>query len=133
MLMKHLTLERLAISIWLNAVCGCLAGGSTATDPSNFGSIAVNPPVAGLSFTFTNGVLTAVVGPSSPATLTNSYSGGVLSLSWPDEGWRLQEQTNSLSTGLSTNWVYVTDGSVSSTNITAVPEQPTVFYRLAYP
>ncbi|MEY4386121.1 MAG: hypothetical protein RLY20_1404 [Verrucomicrobiota bacterium] len=32
MLMKHLTLERLAISIWLNAVCGCLAGGSTATD-----------------------------------------------------------------------------------------------------
>ena len=73
-------------------------------------------------------------GPSGPATLTNSVSGGVLSLSWPaGQGWRLQQQTNALSKGISTNWVYVTDGSVSSTNITVNPAQPTVFYRLTYP
>jgi hypothetical protein len=71
-------------------------------------------------------------GPSIPATLTNSVSGGTLSLSWPaGEGWRLQAQTNSRATGLWTNWAYVTDGSASSTNITVDSTQPTVFYRLA--
>jgi hypothetical protein len=73
-------------------------------------------------------------GPSGPATLTNSVSGNTLSLSWPaGEGWRLQAQTNSLTTGISNNWTYVTDGSVSSTNITVNPANPTVFYRLTYP
>ena len=48
-------------------------------------------------------------------------------------GWRLQAQTNALSSGLSTNWAYVTDGSVSSTNITVNSANPTVFYRLTYP
>jgi autotransporter-associated beta strand protein len=76
----------------------------------------------------------AAVGPTGPANLTNSFSSGILSLSWPaGEGWRLQGQTNSLSTGLSTNWVYLTDGSVSSTNITVDPTKPAVFYRLTYP
>ena len=42
-------------------------------------------------------------------------------------------QTNSLSTGLSSNWVYITDGSVSSTNITVDVTKPTVFYRLTHP
>ena len=114
-----------------------LFSGAGATTLGNFGSIVVNPPVSGTSFTFTNGVLTAVVapvGPSGPTTLTNSYSGGALNLSWPaGQGWRLQGQTNSGSTGLGTNWVYVTDGSVSSTNITVDSTQPTVFYRLVYP
>ncbi|MEI6078975.1 MAG: hypothetical protein WCS94_25605, partial [Verrucomicrobiota bacterium] len=74
------------------------------------------------------------VGPGGPASLTNSYSGGVLSLSWPaSQGWRLQAQTNPLSAGLSANWLYVTDGSVSSTNITVDSTRPTVFYRLTYP
>ena len=73
-------------------------------------------------------------GPSAPATLTNSVSGNTLSLSWPaGQGWRLQMQTNPISVGLSTNWVYVTDGSVSSTNITMDLTKPTVFYRLVYP
>jgi len=112
-----------------------LFSGAGATDPSNFGSMVVNPPVSGTSFTFTNGVLTAVVtGPSGPASLTNSYSGGVLSLAWPaGQGWRLQAQTNALSNGLSTNWSYVTDGSVGSTNITVNNTNPAVFYRLTYP
>lgn len=79
-------------------------------------------------------VLTGPAGPTSRATITNSFSGGVLSLSWPaGQGWRLQGQTNSLSTGLSNNWGYLTDGSVSSTNITVDATKPAVFYRLTYP
>ena len=80
------------------------------------------------------GSLLVPAGPSGPAHLTNSVSGTTLSLSWPaGEGWSLQVQTNSLSKGISTNWVYVTDGTVSSTNITINPNVPTAFYRLAYP
>jgi hypothetical protein len=70
----------------------------------------------------------------NPATLTNSVSGGVLNLSWPaGQGWRLEQQTNSLSKGLSTNWVPAAGSSVSSTNITIDSTKPTVFYRLAFP
>lgn len=76
------------------------------------------------------------VGSSVPEYLTNSYSAstGVLSLSWPaGEGWRLQMQTNSSSEGLGTNWLYVTDGALTSTNIIIDPSGPTTFFRLKYP
>ena len=104
-----------------------------ASSTSNFASLISSG--SGATFSFTNGILTVVqVGPSAPAHLTGSYSGGVLSLSWPSgQGWRLQMQTNSLSVGISTNWSYITDGSVSSTNITVDPSKPSVFYRLKYP
>ena len=122
---------------FVNGQTFTLFSGAGATSASQFSSLVVNPSVSGTSFTFTNGVLTAVVvsvGPSGPGTITNSYSGGVLSLSWPaGQGWRLQAQTNSLSAGLKTNWAYVTDGSVSSTNIPVNSANPTVFYRLTYP
>ena len=73
-------------------------------------------------------------GPGGPAELTNSISGSTLSLNWPaGQGWKLQQQTNALSTGLSTNWSYITDGSVSSTNITVDVTKQAVFYRLRYP
>ena len=111
-----------------------LFSGAGAASASNFSSIAGSPG-SGLDFTFTNGVLSVVTtGPSGPATITNSFNGGVLSLSWPaGQGWRLQIQTNSLTIGLGTNWTYITDGSLSSTNITVDPSKPTVFYRLTYP
>jgi autotransporter-associated beta strand protein len=71
-----------------------------------------------------------VAAPSGPAMLTSSVSGGVLSLSWPaGQGWLLEYATNLVST----NWLPVTDSSVSSTNITIDPTQPSVFYRLVYP
>lgn len=107
---------------------------SASTHNGNFTSITGSPG-SGLAYSFTNGVLSVVsTGPSGPATLTNNVSGNTLSLSWPaGQGWRLQQQTNSLSTGLGTNWVYVTDGSTSSTNITADATKPAVFYRLVYP
>ena len=81
-------------------------------------------------------VYSTIVGPSGPEALTNSFNAasGVLSLSWPaNKGWRLQMQTNSLAKGLGTNWVFVTDGTVSSTNITVSRTNGTAFYRLAYP
>jgi hypothetical protein len=110
-----------------------LFSGAGATNTSKFAS--VQSTGSGATFSFTNGVLTVLsVGPSGPAQLTNSVSGSTLSLSWPaGQGWRLQMQTNSLTTGLGTNWVYISDGSISSTNITVDPTKPTVFYRLTYP
>lgn len=76
-------------------------------------------------------------GPTGPTTLTNVYNSAthVLSLSWAGGlGWRLQAQlTNNLAKGLSTNWVYLTDGTINSTNISVDTNRPTAFYRLTYP
>lgn len=116
---------------------GALTGGQkftlfTATGHTGSFASIVGSPGNHLAYSFSSGVLS--VGPSGPAYLTNSVSGSTLSFSWPaGQGWRLQMQTNSLSVGLGTNWVYVTDGSVTSTNITIDPRKPTVFYRLRYP
>jgi autotransporter-associated beta strand protein len=108
--------------------------GVGATNPSNFASVA---STGGTTFSFTNGILTVVSAGSvtpPPTLLTNSVSGSTLSLSWPaGQGWRLQEQTNSRSVGLRSNWVFVAGASVSSTNITVDKTRPTVFYRLIFP
>jgi autotransporter-associated beta strand protein len=73
-------------------------------------------------------------GPTLPGIITNSLSGNTLSLTWPaGQGWRLIGQTNSLTTGLGTNWGTVTGGSDGSISITIDPNKPTVFYRLVYP
>jgi autotransporter-associated beta strand protein len=69
-------------------------------------------------------------GPSGPGVLTNSFSGTQLTLSWPaSQGWKLQMATNLASPV----WTYITDGSISSTNITIDATQPSVFYRLMWP
>jgi hypothetical protein len=65
-----------------------------------------------------------------------NVSGSNLNLSWPADhlGWTLQVQTNSLNSGLGTNWVPV-PGSASTTNV-VIPINPangSVFYRLTYP
>ena len=107
---------------------------SATTQSGNFTSIAGSPG-AGLGYSFTNGVVTVVTaGPTGSNQLTNSITGGgtTLSLSWGG-GWKLQVQTNSLSTGLSSNWTYITDGTLTSTNIPIDATKPTVFYRLVYP
>jgi len=110
-----------------------LFSGAGATNTGNFASLVSS--ASGVTFAFTNGVLRVLAaGPSGPVTLTNSYSSGALHLSWPaGQGWRLQAQTNSLATGLSANWQYVTDSSVSSADITVDSTKPTVFFRLVYP
>ncbi len=113
-----------------------LFSGTGATNASNFASIAGSPGT-GLAFNFTNGVLSVVsgpVGPPGPQYLTNSFSGGVLTLTWPSgQGWRLVGQTNALSSGLNNAWFDVPGGIDGSISITINPANPTVFYRLAYP
>jgi rhamnogalacturonan endolyase len=69
---------------------------------------------------------------TNPPPLITSYAGDTLNLSWPtNAGWTLQQQTNSLSTGLNTNWtdVYGSTG-MTATNVPVDPTKPTVFYRL---
>jgi fibronectin-binding autotransporter adhesin len=110
---------------------------SAASYNGSFASIALPTLNAGLAWNTNNLVVNGTVsvtttGPSGPATLTNSVSGSTLSLSWPAEGWRLQCQTNGLDAGLGTNWVDLTDGSTSSTNLTIDPTKPSVFYRLKF-
>jgi fibronectin-binding autotransporter adhesin len=110
-----------------NQVFGLVLNGVNQT-PGIYSSATSAPYLAG------TGSLLVQPGPSGPVTLTNIVSGNQLSLSWPaGQGWRLQAQTNSLSSGLNTNWFYVTDGTVSSTNLTVNPANPTVFFRLRYP
>jgi autotransporter-associated beta strand protein len=78
----------------------------------------------------------AVTIASNPTNITATVSGNTLSLSWPANhlGWILQSQTNSLATGLSTNWVDVAGSSSSTTaTVTINPAAPAVFYRLRYP
>lgn len=70
----------------------------------------------------------------NPTNIVFSVSGNTLTLSWPADhtGWYLQVQTNSLSSGLSNNWVDVPNSQlINSTNLTINPTNPTVFYRMS--
>lgn len=101
--------------------------------------------ISGAGVTWTNKLAvdgSIVVGPAASTiasystNITYSVSGSTLTINWPTThlGWILQNQTNSLSAGLSTNWVDVAGSSnVTSTNITVNPAYPTVFYRLRHP
>jgi hypothetical protein len=101
--------------------------------------------VNNLKYTWTNKlaingtIVVLTAGPlvnTTPTNITTSLSGNQLTLSWPADhaGWRLQVQTNSLSTGIGSNWFDVPD----STNVYQVvipvdPANGTVFFRLIYP
>jgi polygalacturonase len=72
----------------------------------------------------------------NPTNLNFQIAANELQLSWPQDhlGWRLQIQTNSLSSGLGTNWVSVPDSTgVTATNLPIVSGNACVFCRLAYP
>ncbi|HEU5397331.1 MAG TPA: LamG-like jellyroll fold domain-containing protein, partial [Verrucomicrobiae bacterium] len=88
---------------------------------------------------YTNGLslyLPPVTVSTVPTNIVTSVSGGVLTLSWPGDhtGWRLQVQTNSLNSGLGTNWYDVPNATL--TNQVSLPISATngsVFYRMVYP
>jgi hypothetical protein len=72
----------------------------------------------------------------NPTNIVFATTNNQLALSWPSDhvGWQLQVQANSVSVGLSTNWVDL-PGS-AGTNQVFVPINLTngsVFYRLVYP
>ena len=109
---------------------------------ANGGALTVTP-LAGISWTNRlawDGTIAVTYAPplvsTNPPYLTNAVSGTHLQLSWPADhlGWRLEVQTNGLTTGLSTNW-YTWPGSATNTSesIPMVPGNPTVFFRLIYP
>jgi autotransporter-associated beta strand protein len=77
------------------------------------------------------GIVELQVTAGGSPVLTNSYAGGVLTLSWP-AGWTLQSQTNSLSVGIVTNSANWTDmtGVPNPYNVTPNPANGAVFYRL---
>jgi autotransporter-associated beta strand protein len=73
-----------------------------------------------------------------PGPIQFSISGSTLALSWPTNlGWILQSQTNALNVGLVVNsnaWFDISgSSSVTSTNYTLNPANPTVFFRLRLP
>lgn len=83
-----------------------------------------------------NGTVRVATVVAAPVTLVSTPNGNTLDLSWPVDqlGWRLEVQTNALSTGLSDNW-FTVPGSTEVTEISVpvVPGNPTVFYRLVFP
>jgi autotransporter-associated beta strand protein len=72
---------------------------------------------------------------TSPATMTSTRLGNLLTLSWPADhiGWRLQAQTNSISTGLTTNWSNVSNSNGTNEMSFGIGPTGCVFYRLVYP
>ncbi len=83
-------------------------------------------------------VLTVTGGtPTTPTDLTLAVTApGSLTLSWPIEyiGWSIEAQTNSISTGLSTNWHKVPGAeTVNVLNIPVDPANGTVFFRMVLP
>jgi hypothetical protein len=94
-----------------------------------FGSGGSPVPVA-----FEAGQIVGVV-PAVPPRLSYAVGSSKITLSWPTDhvGWSLQVQTNSPSTGLSTNWVTLPGSDL--TNLVTFPldkANGTVFYRLYY-
>ncbi len=71
-----------------------------------------------------------------PTNITASVSGSTLTITWPAThlGWILQSQTNTIGSGLQTNWVDVGgSASLTTTPININSANPTVFFRLRHP
>jgi hypothetical protein len=69
---------------------------------------------------------------TNPTNIVSSASATQLTLSWPADhtGWRLQAQTN----GLSTSWFDVANSSATNQIIIPIGQtNGSVFYRLIYP
>lgn len=103
-------------------------------------TVLPNVPAYGLrwdtSYLAVDGTLRVAPVNTNPTSITATVAGGSYDLSWPADhlGWRLQSQTNSLSVGLTTNWLDV--ASSTQTNQVSVPispANPAVFFRLTYP
>lgn len=73
---------------------------------------------------------------SAPVTVSTASTADQLHLSWPTDhtGWQLQSQTNTLTTGLSTNWVNIfSSARTNQITVPVNPENGAVFFRLMHP
>ena len=116
-------------------------GSVTGTVPTAF-ALGGNGMVGGAtnSLQITGGelylVVTATVN-TTPTNIVSTVSGNTLTLAWPMDhtGWKLQVQTNTLTTGLGTNWFdwpYTDSTATNSVSVTLDPNAPTVFFRMVY-
>ena len=114
-----------------NTIAGLVLNGTNQA-PGLYNSTTAAPFLTGAG-----SLLVASTIASNPTNISFTVTGGTtLTLSWPTDhlGWILQQQTNSLSVGLGTNWVDVAgSSSVTSTNLTISHVVPTAFYRLRHP
>ncbi len=96
--------------------------------------------LSSLRDTIPNGFLNITGFPTTGTNLTfSSYldSGNLVTrFQWPGTyiGWKLQQQTNSLSVGLYTNWTTIAGSSATNDiYITNSPSIPAAFFRMIYP
>jgi hypothetical protein len=71
-----------------------------------------------------------------PTNITATVNGSNLEITWPAThlGWYIEAQTNSLSAGLSNNWVAIpSTATVLGYTNTFNPANGSVFYRLRKP
>jgi autotransporter-associated beta strand protein len=102
----------------------------------SFGTFALPSLGSGLAWDTSqvaaNGTIRVVSG--GGPQLSISLAGGTISLSWPSApGYLLQAQTNGLGTGITTNWITLTN---ITTNFVTFPRDTisgSVFYRLTGP
>jgi autotransporter-associated beta strand protein len=142
-------LELVQPSLFTNSTVAVAGGATLKLDFATTNAVAglilngVNKPAGvynnGNSPTFIAGTGSLLVVPTTSLVPTNilfTVSGNTLTLSWPADhlGWQLQMQTNSLATGLGTNWVTLPGSeSVTSTNFVVNPVNGSVFYRMIHP
>ena len=109
-----------------------LFSGTGATNTGNFASL--QSTASGVTFSFTNGVLSVVsVASTAPPSLNVVQSGSTLTFSWTGT-FKLQSQTNALTVGLLTNsasWFDYPGGGTSPVGVTINPANPSVFFRLS--
>jgi hypothetical protein len=75
-------------------------------------------------------VLSVISVGANPPTLHYFQAGNTLTLSWTEPGFKLIAQTNTVSTGLSTNWGDVPSGATSPVNVDINPANGAVFFGL---
>lgn len=77
-------------------------------------------------------VMTTQVIPTYPTNITYHVQAGQIEISWPDThiGWALQVQTNTLSVGLSTNWVTVPGSQLTNRVAFPIGDNQATFFRL---
>lgn len=124
-------------TLTVNNLAGTLAAGqsytlfSATTHTGTFASFSPANPNndTALAWSFANGVLSVVNATVAQPTLNVSQTGNTLTFNWTGS-FKLQSQTNSLSTGLSNNWSDYPGGATSPVNITINPANGSVFFRL---
>jgi autotransporter-associated beta strand protein len=113
-----------------NRVTGIVLNG-TNQSPGIYNVVNSAPYLAGLG-SLQIGIPVA----TNPTNISFSIGGGNLTLTWPADhtGWRLEAQTNSLATGLGTNWFTVPGSDLTNQMLLPVNSlDGSIFFRLRFP